>query len=290
MAQFNDPAAYERYMGGWSRAAGEQFLDWLGQPHGLRWLDNGYGSGIFSELLWQQALPARLDGIDISPELLAHARQRLPQRITLHHGDANALPFAAGSFDAAAMALVIVFLADALQAVREMQRVVRSGGMVATYSHPPKVSDKARRRRQYAFVRRGDATQYEAFGGWLYIWDLPHGFPYADAFAALRDCGVLPDRAASDETTALAQLQALWEQAGLQEVETCAFTVAQRYPDFAVYWQALADSASIGARFAALSADMQAAVRAALQKRLPAAPDGSILVTARAHAAKGIRA
>ena len=153
------------------------------------------------------------------------------------------------------MALVIVFLADVLQAVRAMQRVVRSGGMVATY-----------------------------------IWDLPHGFPYADAFAALRDCGVLPDRAASDETTALAQLQALWEQAGLQEVETCAFTVAQRYPDFAVYWQALADSASIGARFAALSADMQAAVRAALQKRLPAAPDGSILVTARAHAAKGIRA
>ena len=36
------------------------------------------------------------------------------------------------------------------------------------YSHPPKVSDKARRRRQYAFVRRGDATPYEAFGGWLY--------------------------------------------------------------------------------------------------------------------------
>ena len=34
------------------------------------------------------------------------------------------------------------------------------------YSHPPKVSDKARRRRQYAVVRRGDATQYEAFGGW----------------------------------------------------------------------------------------------------------------------------
>jgi len=117
MAQFNDPAAYERYMGGWSRAAGEQFLDWLGQPHGLRWLDNGCGSGIFSELLWQQALPARLDGIDISPELLAHARQRPPQRITLHHGDANALPFAAGSFDATAMALVIVFLADALQAL-----------------------------------------------------------------------------------------------------------------------------------------------------------------------------
>ena len=39
---------------------------------------------------------------------------------------------------------------------------------LSVYSHPPKVSDKARRRRQYAFVRRGDATQYEVFGGWLY--------------------------------------------------------------------------------------------------------------------------
>ena len=37
------------------------------------------------------------------------------------------------------------------------------------YSDTPKASDKAHRRRQYAFVRRGDATPYEAFGGLLYI-------------------------------------------------------------------------------------------------------------------------
>ena len=49
-------------------------------------------------------------------------------------------------------------------------------GLVAIlYSHPPKVSDKARRRRQYAVVRRGDATQYEAFGGWLYTLALSSG-------------------------------------------------------------------------------------------------------------------
>ena len=47
---------------------------------------------------------------------------------------------------------------------------LQQGGWIqAAYSHPPKVSDKARRRRQYAVVRRGDATQYEAFGGWLYF-------------------------------------------------------------------------------------------------------------------------
>ena len=36
MGNFQDVARYERYMGGWSHTAGEQFLDWLGQPHGLR--------------------------------------------------------------------------------------------------------------------------------------------------------------------------------------------------------------------------------------------------------------
>ena len=35
------------------------------------------------------------------------------------------------------------------------------------YSDTPKASDKVHRLRQYAFVRRGDATPYEAFGGLL---------------------------------------------------------------------------------------------------------------------------
>ena len=39
---------------------------------------------------------------------------------------------------------------------------VRCGRVIGVYSHPPKVSDKARRRRQYAVVRRGDATLYRA--------------------------------------------------------------------------------------------------------------------------------
>ena len=64
-----------------------------------------------------------------------------------------------------------------------MRRVVRPGGTVATY-----------------------------------IWDLPQGFPYYTAFAILRDLGVLPDRVAADESTALPQLQALWQRAGLQNV------------------------------------------------------------------------
>jgi hypothetical protein len=39
--RFDDGAAYERYMGEWSRLAGETFLDWLAPASGLRWLDVG---------------------------------------------------------------------------------------------------------------------------------------------------------------------------------------------------------------------------------------------------------
>ena len=219
MSTFQNAAAYERYMSGWSRAAGEPFLDWLALPRGLRWLDVGCGSGAFTALLAERAAPAELHGIDRSAAMLAHARDRLRENVQLHEGDTTALPFAAARFDVAVMPLVIVFIDDPDRAVAEMRRVVHPSGMVATY-----------------------------------IWDLPQGFPYYAAFACLRELGVLPDRAAPDESTALPQLQALWQRAGLQDVTTAAFSVRQRYPDFAAYWQALQDSASIGERFAALPA------------------------------------
>ena len=44
---FNDGAAYEQFMGRWSRAVGVEFLDWLAPPDGARWLDVGCGTGTF---------------------------------------------------------------------------------------------------------------------------------------------------------------------------------------------------------------------------------------------------
>ena len=252
MSSFQNPAGYERYMSAWSRAAGAQFLDWLALPQGQRWLDVGCGSGAFTALLAERAAPAELHGIDRSPAMLAYARERLPHSVQLHEGDAAALPFSDASFDAAVMPLGIVFLDEPLRAVAEMRRVVRPGGVVATY-----------------------------------IWALPDGFPYHTAFTILRDIGVLPDRAASDDSTELPQLQALWQRAGLHNVTTAAFSVSHRCPDFAAWWQALQDSASIGERLAALSDDARQAVQEAARTRLPIAADGSITITARAHAVRG---
>src|SRR5258707_1305055 len=37
--RFNDGAAYERMMGGWSRIAGDVFLDWLAPRPDLAWVE-----------------------------------------------------------------------------------------------------------------------------------------------------------------------------------------------------------------------------------------------------------
>lgn len=85
-------AAYERYMGGWSRAAGESFLDWLALPPGLRWLDVGCGSGAFTALLAERTAAAELHGLDREPAMLTHARDRLRESVQLHEGDATHRP------------------------------------------------------------------------------------------------------------------------------------------------------------------------------------------------------
>lgn len=131
---FDDGAAYEQMMGIWSRFAGEIFLDWLAPPPGLRWIDIGCGNGAFTELLVERCSPVEVQGIDPSAEQLAFARTRPAARVAkFHQGDAMALPFADGSFDAAVMALVLVFVPDPARGVSEMVRVVVPGGTVMTY-------------------------------------------------------------------------------------------------------------------------------------------------------------
>src|SRR6266849_6664649 len=133
--RFEDGAAYERMMGAWSRLAGEVFLDWLAPPSGLRWIDIGCGSGALSELLVERCAPVEVHGIDPSEAQLAFARARPAARLAqFRQGDAMALPFAANSFDAATMALVIFFVPDPAKGVAEMVRVVGPGGTVATYA------------------------------------------------------------------------------------------------------------------------------------------------------------
>ncbi len=132
---FNDGAADERMMGIWSRLAGDVFLDWLAPISGLRWIDVGCGNGAFTEMLVDRCAPTEVQGVDPSAAQLAFARARpAARRAEFHQGDAMALPFSEGRFDAAVMALVIFFVRDPAKGVAEMTRVVCPGGSVSAYA------------------------------------------------------------------------------------------------------------------------------------------------------------
>jgi ubiquinone/menaquinone biosynthesis C-methylase UbiE len=54
-------------------------------------------------------------------------------------GDAEALPFADGSFTAVAMAVVFLFLPDPVRALRECRRVLAPAGRIAVYTSAPEL-------------------------------------------------------------------------------------------------------------------------------------------------------
>ena len=79
----------------------------------------------------------RVTGLDQSPEMLAAGRQRvaragLTDRVQLVVGSAQALPFAAAEFDALTVTYLLRYVDDPAAQVRELTRVVRPDGPIAS--------------------------------------------------------------------------------------------------------------------------------------------------------------
>jgi 2-polyprenyl-3-methyl-5-hydroxy-6-metoxy-1,4-benzoquinol methylase len=70
-------AAYEAYVGRWSRVVAREFLRWLNVPSGSRWLDVGCGTGMLSQTILAQADPAEVKGVDRSAAFVEYARRKL---------------------------------------------------------------------------------------------------------------------------------------------------------------------------------------------------------------------
>ena len=131
---FTEGAAYERFMGPWTRAVGAVFLDWLAVPEGQRWLDIGCGTGVFTELISEKAAPSEIVAIDPAPAQILYAREKpVAARADFRIADAAELPFDDASFDVVASALVINFIPEREKAIAEMRRVTRPGGCVAGF-------------------------------------------------------------------------------------------------------------------------------------------------------------
>ena len=107
----------------------------VGAGPGLSLLDVGCGSGY--ALALAAAAGCTVTGLDITPELLAIARERVPEAM-LVHGEMDALPFEDGRFDIVVGFNAFAFADDPAGAVAEAARVVRPGGVVAatTFAEP----------------------------------------------------------------------------------------------------------------------------------------------------------
>ena len=101
--------------------------------------DIGCGLGHWSRLLYPYLRPpARLAGIDREPRWVAEAPERFrrafphvaPELISFQPGDATQLPLADASFDAVTCQTVLMHLAQPLDALREMLRILRPGGLL----------------------------------------------------------------------------------------------------------------------------------------------------------------
>ncbi|NLY42133.1 MAG: methyltransferase domain-containing protein [Desulfovibrionales bacterium] len=88
-------------------------------------LDIGCGTGFFLDFFWEGGFD--VTGIDISPAMLALAREKKGHRSDLHVGSAEHLPFADREFDYASLLTVLEFVDDPGLALREAARVSRKG-------------------------------------------------------------------------------------------------------------------------------------------------------------------
>jgi len=79
-----------------------------------------------------------LTGLDLTPEMLALARQRsvdLNRPVSLCEGDAQAIPFADESFDTVLCTYAMCSVSDERLTIDEMKRVLRPGGRLILVDH-----------------------------------------------------------------------------------------------------------------------------------------------------------
>ena len=108
----------------------------VGPLRGLSVLDVGCGTGTTDRVLMPRV--GRLQGVDISEEMLAKARINVPSAGYSWY-DGEKVPFGDQTFDAVVAICVLhhVPISNRFGFVSEMVRVVRPGGVVAVFEHNP---------------------------------------------------------------------------------------------------------------------------------------------------------
>ncbi len=242
--------SYDRFMGRYSMRLAPLLADFAGITDGQTVLDVGCGPGALTAELVRRLDPASVSAVDPSESFVAAARQRYPA-VTVRHASAEALPFEDRAFDAALAQLVVHFMADPVQGLREMSRVTRDGGVVAAC-----------------------------------VWDHESGKgPLGVFWDAARQ--IDPDvedesRFAGAREGHLAQL---FHEAGLGEIEDTTLSISAEHQSFEEWWEPYTLGVGPAGKFVAdLETARQDELRELCRNALPAAP---FVLTANAWTARG---
>jgi SAM-dependent methyltransferase len=202
-----DGDGYELQMGRWSRRLAPLLIEFADIDAAGRVLDVGCGTGSLCFCLADNPAIGGIEGIDLSAAYVAHANHiKSDVRLNFQVGDACALPFSDAHFDHSLSMLVLQFVPDAINAIREMCRVTCPGGTVAA------------------------AT-----------WDTRGGFV---AFRMVFDAAAMLDprgsqrraRAYTRPLSRPGELERAWREAGLINVVQDMRTIRMDFASFADFW------------------------------------------------------
>jgi len=227
---------YERQMGRWSRQLAPLLIEFASIPEGAVVLDVGCGTGSLATAIAALTSAARIVGIDASESFIEYARSRCTDpRVSYTHGDARALAYQDGSFDCCLSLLTVNHVADAPQAVGEMRRVTKHGGVVAT--------------------AMWDGTGDNAFNDCF--WDA----------AITLDSSVTRASERAGAFSSAPALSTLWRSAGLERVETEQLKMPFGFASFVELWNRyLEGQGPSGAYIASLPENRRDALREKLRE------------------------
>lgn len=117
-----------------------RLVRFAGVKAGTKVLDVGCGTGVVALAAARKG--ARVTGIDLTPELIAHAKEHatlVGAEIDWREGDAEALPFPDGTFDTVISQFGHMFAPRPDVTVKEMLRVLKPGGTIAFATWPPEL-------------------------------------------------------------------------------------------------------------------------------------------------------
>ncbi len=248
-------AAYEPFIGRWSRPVAAEFVRWLQVPADRRWLDVGCGTGALTEIVLATADPREVAAVDPSEGFVGYASARVRDpRARIEVGSATELP--PGPFDVVVSGLVLNFVPDPAAALTAM-RTAAPNGLIAAY-----------------------------------VWDYAEGMgllrEFWDTAVRLDPAAVELDEARRFPLCQPAPLEQLWRAAGLGAVAVRAIEVPTVFGGFEDFWSPfLGGQGPAPTYVAGLTPDRRAAVRDALRARLG---DDVIKMRARAWAVRGAAA